>query len=166
MTVKSAGEKGEDPVTETMADRMRAIAIEGFERMEFVDDASDAAWAFYQDALHLRAAAAAADPRAKGKGRDRAAEPLAARVPRLRTAWDEADYLDYCRPAEQRPAAAAGGKETAAAAGGTEAAREAEPAEAPPKKNRPGRPKGSTSAKGRGAKAKAGSSRSTAVDVE
>ena len=168
MTIKSAGAEGEELVTETMADRMRAIAAESFRRMAFVQVDGEDAWAFYQESLFLPPPE---DSQAKGKERDDGDgggdEALADRVPRLRTTWEEADYLDHIRPAEQRTVAVKKEvNEPAAVAKEAAPGKGTEPKGTSPKKNRPGRPKGSTSVRGRGGKAKSGSSKATPMDVD
>jgi DNA-directed RNA polymerase III subunit RPC5 len=172
MTVKSAdggGADGSGLATETMADRMRAIALEPFRRIRFEPGDSDDAWRAYDEALRLRAAAPAADS-GKGKGKSAAgtgaaagSERLADWVPHLRTDWDFEAWLDYMNPerAEEKAKKAAEEKST-------EDAGIAEPKkDEPAKKSRPGRPKGSSSARGgRGGKAKAAASRGEAMEID
>jgi hypothetical protein len=61
MTIKSAmdGDSG-GVATETMADRLRNVQTEGWQRMEWVHDEAELAWEAYNECLLLRPAAGAA----------------------------------------------------------------------------------------------------------
>jgi len=106
MTIKSASADGDEVITETMADRLRAVQIEPWRRMEYVDEDTEDAWAAYQECLFLRAdgdAAAAGAPSSAvpGKGKEpAAADPIAdsavgmdQRVAQLETNWGEDELL-------------------------------------------------------------------------
>lgn len=58
MTIKSTAADGDEVVTETMADRLRAVQLEGWRRMEYADEDTEDAWNAYQESLFLRPAGA------------------------------------------------------------------------------------------------------------
>ncbi|CAK7211528.1 hypothetical protein SCUCBS95973_001146 [Sporothrix curviconia] len=121
MTVKSAGADGDEIITETMADRLRAVQMENWARMLYVGDDDENSWEVYDQTLFLKDAAgamasataaattenaeAAAREGAKGKGVatekvDKGANDnsssqvqLVTKVPALRTNWTEDDML-------------------------------------------------------------------------
>ncbi|AEO60813.1 hypothetical protein MYCTH_2120781 [Thermothelomyces thermophilus ATCC 42464] len=123
MTIKSAMDADGGAATETMADRLRNVQTETWQRMEWVHDEAEMAWEAYNECLLLRpgnggggaAAAAAAEGEAaedKGKGKEvaGAAEAAAAaaaatsadesgaadlvdKVPWLKTDWEEQELL-------------------------------------------------------------------------
>lgn len=112
MTIKSTTADGDEVVTETMSDRLRAVQMESWQRMEYVDEDTEDAWAAYQECLFLRPAAgdeasnaappSSAAPVYKGKGKETAAAAVAdaggaadlnGRVPRLETDWGEDELL-------------------------------------------------------------------------
>jgi hypothetical protein len=115
MTIKSAMDDG-GVATETMADRLRNVQTETWQRMEWVHDEAELAWEAYTECLLLRsssgAAAAAADggdgdaekvdgAGEKGKGKEKEREPvteggaadLVERVSQLKTDWGEQELL-------------------------------------------------------------------------
>lgn len=74
MTIKSASAEGDEIVTETMADRLRAVQMESWRRMEYVDENTEDAWVAYKECLFARpdgqgntTAPSATD---KGKGKE------------------------------------------------------------------------------------------------
>ncbi|KAL2177726.1 Sin-like protein conserved region-domain-containing protein [Thermothelomyces heterothallicus CBS 202.75] len=121
MTIKSAMDADGGAATETMADRLRNVQTETWQRMEWVHDEAEMAWEAYNECLLLRpgngggggAAAAAAGEAAEDKGKGKevagAAEAAAAaaatsadesgaadlvdKVPRLKTDWEEQELL-------------------------------------------------------------------------
>jgi DNA-directed RNA polymerase-3 subunit RPC5 len=170
MTIKSAGWDGDEVVTETMADRLRAVQIEGWRIMRYVDEESDEAWEAYQESLLLRPDSATAEAVPEKQGGDHtgghgtilgdrsAVEPkgkevdidmsgaadLAGMVTALKAQWSEEELLraiSGIRPDERRPS-----EETRAAESKTEGKGKAKEAgvKAEPKaqetRKRPGRP--------------------------
>ncbi|KAK0636821.1 hypothetical protein B0T17DRAFT_473411, partial [Bombardia bombarda] len=110
MTLKAAMD--EDGVsTETIADRLRAVQSESWQRMQWVQDESADAWGAYNECLFLRSAAGAATAATKHDGDDKGKELAAAaadgvednddsgapdlvdRVPRLKTSWGGDELL-------------------------------------------------------------------------
>lgn len=156
MTIKSASADGNEVITETMADRLRAVQIEPWRRMEYVDEDTEDAWAAYQECLFLRAdgdaAAGAPSSAIPGKGKEPAADPIAdsavgmdQRVAQLETNWGEDELLravsgikaDDKKPGEEAVTEAA----EPVSAGRAKAKVAPPPAEKPTEtKKRPGRP--------------------------
>ncbi len=114
MTIKSAMDADGGVATETMADRLRNVQTETWQRLEWVHDEAELAWEAYNECLLLRSgggAAAAAAPaegeEGDGKGKEPAAAAAAApvagdesgaadlveKVTRLRTDWGEQELL-------------------------------------------------------------------------
>ena len=121
MTVKSAGADGDEVITETMADRLRAVQMENWARMLYVGDDDETSWEVYDQTLFLKdaagamqaateaataenteaaAAAAADDDKGKaamttddGEGGSASQAQLVTKVPALRTNWTEDDML-------------------------------------------------------------------------
>ncbi|KAJ9138233.1 DNA-directed RNA polymerase III subunit rpc5 [Pleurostoma richardsiae] len=97
MTIKAAGDGSEAVVMETMADRLRAVQTEPWQRMAYVDDEKDDAWAVYHETLFLEPEVGAGDAPAAGEGEDEAApggDPeLADKVNQLEARWGEDDLL-------------------------------------------------------------------------
>lgn len=100
MTVKSAMDDGA-AVTETMADRLRAVQKEPWRRMEWVPDEDVGAWEAYNDCLLMRSGGGKG---ADGKGKDKEVEEddapddsgapdLVERVSKLETHWGEEELL-------------------------------------------------------------------------
>ena len=159
MTVKSTDVDGDGVVTETMADRLRAVQIESWKRMQYSSEKADESWAAYEDSLFLKRAVGVGD-----KGKEKAGGNLDD-VPQLATEWTcEADYTNAIfrreKPAVEVKAEGQGAP--GAAKDGQAGTQQQES----PKKGRPGRPRGSTTRGGRGGKAQAGSSRTTAMDID
>jgi len=111
MMLKSAT-NGDGVATETMADRLRAVQVEPWRRMEWVPDNDLGAWAAYNESLFFRTTAARAKPAVadeedkKGKGPeteasaadtaggDDAGSPdLVEKVDQLKTDWQEEELL-------------------------------------------------------------------------
>lgn len=117
MTIKSAGGDGDEVTTETMADRLRAVQTEGWRRMTYHGEDTDAAWAMYDETLVLRDHTSSggdntaqpeqednnsSNSKDKGKGKEPAAstdvpgpsaEALSRRFGGLRTDWGEEETL-------------------------------------------------------------------------
>ncbi|CAK7270771.1 hypothetical protein SEPCBS119000_004257 [Sporothrix epigloea] len=106
MTVKSVGADGDEFITETMADRLRAVQMENWARMQYVGDDDETSWEAYDQALFLRDTAAALSRDAGATEEDlrkMTAEEggssggqkaqLVTKVPSLRTDWTECDML-------------------------------------------------------------------------
>lgn len=113
MTIKSAMDADGGVATETMADRLRNVQTETWQRLEWVHDEAELAWEAYNECLLLRSGggAAAAPPPAEGEGLGdgKGKEPAAAvapaagdesgaadlveKVTRLRTDWGEQELL-------------------------------------------------------------------------
>lgn len=117
MTIKSAMDADGGVATETMADRLRNVQTETWQRMEWVHDEAEMAWEAYNECLLLRStggdAAGSAEAAAAGKGKEAAvagnggvqeratgnsldessAADLVDKVSRLRTDWEEQELL-------------------------------------------------------------------------
>ncbi|KAL2131869.1 hypothetical protein VTI74DRAFT_4481 [Chaetomium olivicolor] len=106
MTIKSAMDSDGGVATETMADRLRNVQTESWQRMEWVHDEAEMAWEAYNECLLLRSggnghseAADGGDGEGKGKEiategvDDSGAADLVEKVSRLRTAWGEPELL-------------------------------------------------------------------------
>ncbi|CAK7201742.1 hypothetical protein SEUCBS139899_004454 [Sporothrix eucalyptigena] len=147
MTVKSAGADGDEVITETMADRLRAVQMENWNRMLYVGDDDENSWEVYDQTLFLKdsvgaleavtaAATAEGVNDAEGKGKEVTTEDdasgnqakLARKVPALRTNWTEDDMLQAIskigKPTEEQAPAPAKpktikGKKAASAASAT-----------------------------------------------
>ncbi|KAH8681014.1 Sin-like protein conserved region-domain-containing protein [Xylariales sp. PMI_506] len=102
MTIKSSA-NGEQTTTETMADRLRHVQTESWQRLTFVDEDQLDAWELYNKTLLYRSSTAAAAAAAAGvsaKGKEKAAkldedekEDLEKNAAQLRTTWTEEDLL-------------------------------------------------------------------------
>ncbi|KAK4032292.1 hypothetical protein C8A01DRAFT_50885 [Parachaetomium inaequale] len=122
MTIKSAMDADGGVATETMADRLRNVQTETWQRMEWVHDEAEMAWEAYNECLLLRSSGAAnnhnnsnaaqeeggggeggeGENKAKGKGKEKEIEAagdesgaadLVDKVSRLRTDWGEQELL-------------------------------------------------------------------------
>ncbi|KAK3901737.1 Sin-like protein conserved region-domain-containing protein [Staphylotrichum tortipilum] len=108
MTIKSAMDADGGVATETMADRLRNVQTESWQRMEWVHDEAEMAWEAYNECLLLRSGNAAntqTDQEGeeggaeKGKGKETAAgdesgaADLVEKVSRLKTDWGEQELL-------------------------------------------------------------------------
>lgn len=123
MTIKSAMDADGGVATETMADRLRNVQTETWQRMEWVHDEAEMAWEAYNECLLLRSSATVnhqqegegeggegegpegAEGAEKGKGKDLETEAAAAagdesgaadlveKVTRLKTDWGERELL-------------------------------------------------------------------------
>ncbi|CAK7265046.1 hypothetical protein SEPCBS57363_001382 [Sporothrix epigloea] len=114
MTVKSVGADGDEFITETMADRLRAVQMENWARMVYVGDDDENSWEAYDQALFLKdtagalKAATAADT-AKNTGAVEGVSGTADQaqlvtiVPALRTDWTEKDMLQAISRIEKPP---------------------------------------------------------------
>ncbi len=177
MTIKSAGTDGDAPVMETITDRLRAVQMESWTRMRYLNEELDASWAAYAENLFLQPTAAAAAAAAEdnnpavaaagsAKGKEKEAAPtvseadvsLKDKMLALHTSWNEPDMIRSIGGAapvvvkieiDDGDGRRDKGKGKAAADGGQNSET--------PTKGRPGRPKGSTSSS-RGGKAKAAGS--------
>ncbi|KJR84333.1 DNA-directed RNA polymerase III subunit RPC5 [Sporothrix schenckii 1099-18] len=123
MTVKSAGADGDEVITETMADRLRAVQMENWARMLYVGDDDETSWEVYDQTLFLKdpaaamqaATAVAATTTATesgaddvgGKGKDIVTDAahgqLVDKVPALLTNWTEDDMLQAISRIEKPP---------------------------------------------------------------
>lgn len=100
MTIKSSA-GGEQPTTETMADRLRKVQVEHWQRLKYVEDDKDEAWELYQKMLIYRSPEfQQLEEDVKGKGKAVALkldedekEELQKKAARLQTRWNEDDYL-------------------------------------------------------------------------
>ncbi|KAH6658967.1 Sin-like protein conserved region-domain-containing protein [Truncatella angustata] len=97
MTIKSTGGGGEVQV-ETMADRLRQVQVEHWQRLKYVEDDRDEAWELYQKTLIYRSPEFQQDLKGKGKAADvkldeDEKQDLQAKATRLQTRWHEDDYL-------------------------------------------------------------------------
>lgn len=158
MTLKSAMDDGAT-VTETMADRLRAVQKEPWRRMEWVPDDDAGAWEAYNESLLLRSSGGEEEADVNGKGKevakddihdDSGAPDLVERVSKLETKWGEEELLRAVagikagdpKPGEEAVTQAASGP--AASTNGTNKGKGKDPApvevkeEAP--KRKPGRP--------------------------
>jgi hypothetical protein len=89
--------------TETMADRLRNVQTEGWQRMEWVHDEAELAWEAYNECLLLRPAAGAAAKEgeegeataaaADGVPDESGAADLVEKVAHLKTDWGEQELL-------------------------------------------------------------------------
>ncbi len=110
MTIKSAMDADGGVATETMADRLRNVQTETWQRLEWVHDEAELAWEAYNECLLLRSGGGVAAPavegeEGKGKGKEPAAgvasaagdesgaADLVEKVTRLRTDWGEQELL-------------------------------------------------------------------------
>ena len=106
MTIKSAATDGAEVVTETIADRLRAVQVEGWRRMEYADEDTEDAWIAYQESLLIprpeavsaAAGGAAGEGADSGKGKELAfagapADELHESVDKLQTEWGEEELL-------------------------------------------------------------------------
>ncbi|KAH6855996.1 Sin-like protein conserved region-domain-containing protein [Chaetomium sp. MPI-CAGE-AT-0009] len=117
MTIKSAMDADGGVSTETMADRLRSVQTEAWQRMEWVHDEAELAWEAYNECLLLRSGAGAGAGAAaqdggdgeagegKGKGKEVAAAEagvnvdesgaadLVEKVAWLKTDWGEQELL-------------------------------------------------------------------------
>ncbi|KAJ4285925.1 hypothetical protein N0V88_008217, partial [Collariella sp. IMI 366227] len=118
MTIKSAMDSDGGVATETMADRLRNVQTETWQRMEWVHDEAEMAWEAYNECLLLRSSSgnknaqqeggeAGAEAEEEGKGKevtgvegapaavvdDSGAANLVEKVSRLRTDWGELELL-------------------------------------------------------------------------
>ncbi|KAI0483134.1 Sin-like protein conserved region-domain-containing protein [Xylariaceae sp. FL0804] len=72
MSIKSAGGAGSDePATETMTDRLRAVQLEKWARLKYEDEDSDRAWRVFHGSLVYRGANTAAAAGDDGKDKDK-----------------------------------------------------------------------------------------------
>ncbi|KAL2164978.1 hypothetical protein VTH06DRAFT_274 [Thermothelomyces fergusii] len=130
MTIKSAMDADEGAAAETMADRLRNVQTEPWQRMEWVHDEAELAWEAYNECLLLRpgnnastAAAAAGEEAAEEKGKGKEAEAAGAgvdesgaadlvdKVPWLKTDWGERELLRAVSGMESREEAGPSGSE-------------------------------------------------------
>ncbi|KAK3687808.1 Sin-like protein conserved region-domain-containing protein [Podospora appendiculata] len=104
MTLKAAMDDEGGLTAETMADRLRAVQAEAWQKMEYVHDEDEAAWEAYNECLLLRAAPEPSHSNKKGKepataaaaadGTDDSSAPdLVTRVAHLQTDWGEDELL-------------------------------------------------------------------------
>lgn len=101
MTIKSAASGSEQLHTETMADRLRIVQMEPWQRLKYVGDEEAEAWDTYDKTLFFRAGAGQGDAKGKGKEKedskdkpkDGATDALDPETVRLRTRWREEDFL-------------------------------------------------------------------------
>ncbi|KAK4154562.1 Sin-like protein conserved region-domain-containing protein [Chaetomidium leptoderma] len=117
MTIKSAMDADGGVATETMADRLRNVQTETWQRMEWVHDEAEMAWEAYNECLLLRSGAATTatgddgpggegTDKDKGKGKEAAttttegggddesgAADLVEKVSQLKTDWGEQELL-------------------------------------------------------------------------
>ncbi|KAK3324546.1 Sin-like protein conserved region-domain-containing protein [Cercophora scortea] len=107
MTLKAAMDDEGGLTAETMADRLRAVQAEAWQKMEYVHDEDEAAWEAYNECLLLRAAPepnhttsskkgkepATAAAAADGTTDDSSAPDLVTKVARLQTDWGEDELL-------------------------------------------------------------------------
>lgn len=124
MTVKSVGADGDEFITETMADRLRAVQMENWARMVYVGDDDENSWEAYDQALFLKdtagalKATAAAETAKNAGGVDEEVRKVVAEegasasagqaelvtvVPALRTHWTENDMLQAISRIEKPP---------------------------------------------------------------
>lgn len=104
MTIKSTAD-GEEVVQETIADRLRAVQLESWKKMEYADEDTEDAWFTYQESLLLQTDDKPDDVVADPKGKQPAvdeeavvagtagASDLDERVPGLGTDWGEDELL-------------------------------------------------------------------------
>lgn len=96
MTIKSGG--GDQPTTETMADRLRQVQVEHWQKLKYVEDDKDEAWELYQKTLIYRSPEFQDDVKGKGKAvalklDEDEKDELQNKAARLQTRWAEEDYL-------------------------------------------------------------------------
>ncbi|ETS82413.1 hypothetical protein PFICI_04289 [Pestalotiopsis fici W106-1] len=101
MTIKSTA-GGDQPSTETMADRLRQVQMEHWQRLKYVEDDKDEAWELYQKTLIYRSPEFQQAAQDAGKGKGKALDvkldedekgDLQSKAMRLQTRWSEEDYL-------------------------------------------------------------------------
>ncbi|KAK4100791.1 hypothetical protein N658DRAFT_472263 [Parathielavia hyrcaniae] len=147
MSIKSAMDADGGVETETMADRLRGVQTETWQRMDWVHDEAEMAWEAYNECLLLRAGSGSnsnnasgereeeGEGKGTGKGKGKAAEgsgaaaaddsgaaDLVEKVAQLKTDWGEQELLraiNGVQPAQAgRARGNAGAGSTAGAAGG------------------------------------------------
>ncbi|KAL1866449.1 hypothetical protein VTK73DRAFT_4683 [Phialemonium thermophilum] len=96
MTIKSAAGDGDDVVTETIADRLRRVQVEPWNRLQYADEDTEEAWNAYRECLFLRPDGTVSPvPAPSGATREDpgGATDLEGRVPQLTTTWGEDELL-------------------------------------------------------------------------
>jgi DNA-directed RNA polymerase III subunit RPC5 len=86
MTIKSTGAGSEQLHTETMADRLRIVQMEPWQRLQYIGDEESEAWDTYEKTLFFR------DSTTEPKGKENE-KKLDADTVKLRTRWQETDFL-------------------------------------------------------------------------
>ncbi|TVY39130.1 DNA-directed RNA polymerase III subunit [Lachnellula subtilissima] len=89
LTAKSSID-GEEENDETMADRIAAVQAEPWNSFRVVDENSDEAWASFYDTMFV-----GADTGLKSN------EELRANIPKLKSVWSNAEYLEAIAPKRQ-----------------------------------------------------------------
>jgi DNA-directed RNA polymerase-3 subunit RPC5 len=94
MTIKSSS-NGDETITETMADRLRQVQIEGWQKLQFVHEDDNESWELFHSTLVYRGPEAADDPKGKGKAvaAGGAKDVDVDGAARLQTRWTEEDFL-------------------------------------------------------------------------
>lgn len=96
MTIKSTS-NNDQTTTETMADRLRHVQTEGWQKLNYVGAEDQEAWDLYNKTLMYQtpASQAAEAKDAKGKGKELVEDPvdLQNNAARLQTQWAEEDFL-------------------------------------------------------------------------
>ncbi|KAL2019858.1 hypothetical protein VTK56DRAFT_9120 [Thermocarpiscus australiensis] len=186
MTIKSAMDDG-GVATETMADRLRNVQTEPWQRMEWVHDEAELAWAAYNECLLLRSTTATTTATAssgdgetgKGKGKEKEKEPAAAegggtgdddsgapdlveRVSQLKTDWGERELLQAVSGV--RPDAGVPGSERAVKT--EERAEEARKQPGQPAKSAAAASAGPATGPRRGTRARAATTKNGAMEID
>lgn len=86
LTAKSAID-GEEENDETMADRIAAVQAEHWKNFKVIDENSEVAWANFYETMFV-----GADQNLKTK------EELRAGIPKLKSVWNNAEYLEAIAP--------------------------------------------------------------------
>lgn len=98
MTIKKTSDGSEEIVQETMADRLKKVQTESWRKHRYVHDEAGDSWAVSEEALFLRAPAAASGTSAAAADKqpveDHGVAGLAEQVATLRTGWDEDGMLE------------------------------------------------------------------------
>ncbi|KAI0132375.1 DNA-directed RNA polymerase III complex subunit Rpc37 [Xylariales sp. AK1849] len=100
MTIKS-NTSGDQPTTETMADRLRHVQTESWQKLKYVGSEEQDAWDLYNTTLLYKPSASAGKQDPKGKGKadrsDEEKKALASGLEKsavhLQTRWKEEDFL-------------------------------------------------------------------------
>lgn len=77
---------GEEDNDDTMAERIAAVQAEPWKSFRVIDENSDGAWKTFEDTMFV------------GDGELKTSEDLRAAVPKLKSVWNNAEYLEALAP--------------------------------------------------------------------